>query len=185
MANLNEIKRRGQTEKTRVGRGGKRGKTSGRGTKGQSARAGNKKRPEYRDIIKKLPKRRGYGKNRGASVDGTRPDAVAIPLSRIDAIFESGMEINPKAFFLKGIVKGRGAKFPMIKITGDGAITKKFTFVGVGVSKSAQAAIEKVGGSVTPLFPVKKPRHVHVAPAKSDKKSEKKTEKKTDKKKSK
>ncbi len=43
-----------------VGRGGKHAKTSGRGTKGQSARAGNKKRPELRDIIKKLPKHRGY-----------------------------------------------------------------------------------------------------------------------------
>ena len=42
----------------RVGRGGKRGKTSGRGTKGQNARAGHKKRPEMRDLIKKIPKQR-------------------------------------------------------------------------------------------------------------------------------
>src|SRR6185369_6784341 len=43
-----------------VGRGGKRGKTSGRGGKGQTARSGNKRRPELRDIIKRLPKNRGY-----------------------------------------------------------------------------------------------------------------------------
>ena len=43
-----------------VGRGGKRGKTSGRGTKGQNARAGRKIRPVIRDLIKKLPKNRGY-----------------------------------------------------------------------------------------------------------------------------
>ena len=43
-----------------VGRGGKHAKTSGRGGKGQTARAGNKRRPELRDIIKKLPKKRGY-----------------------------------------------------------------------------------------------------------------------------
>lgn len=43
-----------------VGRGGKHAKTSGRGGKGQTARAGNKRRPELRDIIKKLPKQRGY-----------------------------------------------------------------------------------------------------------------------------
>lgn len=43
-----------------VGRGGKHAKTSGRGGKGQTARAGNKRRPELRDIIKKLPKNRGY-----------------------------------------------------------------------------------------------------------------------------
>ncbi|MBI1974474.1 MAG: uL15 family ribosomal protein [Candidatus Zambryskibacteria bacterium] len=44
-----------------VGRGGTRGKTSGRGTKGQNARAGRKKRPEMRDIIKRVPKLRGRG----------------------------------------------------------------------------------------------------------------------------
>lgn len=46
-----------------VGRGGRRGKTSGRGTKGQNARAGRKKRPEIRDIIKRIPKLRGRGKS--------------------------------------------------------------------------------------------------------------------------
>lgn len=46
-----------------VGRGGTRGKTSGRGTKGQNARAGHKKRPEMRDIIKRIPKLRGRGKS--------------------------------------------------------------------------------------------------------------------------
>jgi large subunit ribosomal protein L15 len=46
-----------------VGRGGKRGKTAGRGTKGQNARAGRKKRPEIRDFIKRFPKLRGRGKN--------------------------------------------------------------------------------------------------------------------------
>src|SRR3989338_2907606 len=43
-----------------VGRGGRHGKTSGRGGKGQTARSGNKRRPELRDIIKRLPKNRGY-----------------------------------------------------------------------------------------------------------------------------
>lgn len=49
--------------KRQVGRGGRRGKTSGRGTKGQNARAGRKKRPEIRDIIKRIPKLRGRGKS--------------------------------------------------------------------------------------------------------------------------
>ena len=46
-----------------VGRGGTRGKTAGRGTKGQNARAGRKKRPELRDTIKRVPKLRGRGKH--------------------------------------------------------------------------------------------------------------------------
>lgn len=55
-----------------VGRGGRRGKTAGRGTKGQNARAGRKKRPELRDIIKRTPKLRGRGKS---SLKSFRPKA--------------------------------------------------------------------------------------------------------------
>ncbi len=47
-------------EKKRVGRGGKRGTYCGRGIKGQRARAGAKIRPALRDLIKKIPKIRGY-----------------------------------------------------------------------------------------------------------------------------
>ena len=55
------LKRLHKNKKDRiVGRGGKHAKTAGRGGKGQTARAGNKRRPELRDIIKKLPKNRGY-----------------------------------------------------------------------------------------------------------------------------
>ncbi|HWA32414.1 MAG TPA: hypothetical protein VG694_03110 [Candidatus Paceibacterota bacterium] len=58
---IHDVKRKHKNKKDRlVGRGGKHAKTSGRGGKGQTARAGNKRRPELRDIIKKLPKLRGY-----------------------------------------------------------------------------------------------------------------------------
>lgn len=61
---FHSLKRKTPNKKSRqVGRGGTRGKTSGRGTKGQNARAGNKKRPELRDFIKRVPKLRGRGKN--------------------------------------------------------------------------------------------------------------------------
>ncbi|RMD60235.1 ribosomal protein L15 family protein, partial [Candidatus Parcubacteria bacterium] len=46
-------------KKKRVGRGGKRGTYSGRGMKGQKARAGRKIRPASRDLILRIPKRRG------------------------------------------------------------------------------------------------------------------------------
>lgn len=58
---IHNLKRVHKNKRDRlVGRGGKHAKTSGRGGKGQTARAGNKRRPELRDIIKKLPKNRGY-----------------------------------------------------------------------------------------------------------------------------
>ena len=58
---IHNLKRTHKNKKDRlVGRGGKHAKTSGRGGKGQTARAGNKRRPELRDVIKRLPKNRGY-----------------------------------------------------------------------------------------------------------------------------
>ncbi len=49
---LHTLKREHPNKKARqVGRGGTRGKTSGRGGKGQTARAGNKRRPQMRDIL--------------------------------------------------------------------------------------------------------------------------------------
>lgn len=63
-----------------VGRGGTRGKTSGRGTKGQNARAGNKKRPELRDVIKRVPKLRGRGRS---SLKSFRPKAQGVELQEL------------------------------------------------------------------------------------------------------
>ena len=146
MTSLNSLKRMTARKGMRVGRGGKRGKTAGRGTKGQTARAGGKKRPEMRDIIKKLPKRRGFGKNRGRSVDGTRLDAIAISLNRLEKLFESGAEVSSKILAEKGAISAR--TMPPVKIVGTGALSKKLSFKGIAVSASARLAIEKAGGTI-------------------------------------
>ena len=130
----------------RVGRGGKRGKTAGRGTKGQNARSGRKKRPELRDIIKKLPKRRGYGKNRGRSVDGSKLSAVVVSLDRIEKLFENGAEVSAKVLAEKGAISAR--TMPPVKVVGTGTLSKKLSFKGVAVSASARLAIEKAGGQI-------------------------------------
>lgn len=76
---IHNLKRTHKNKKDRlVGRGGKHAKTSGRGTKGQSARAGNKRRPELRDIIKKLPKNRGYQFNSIQKVFLLKKDKLAV-----------------------------------------------------------------------------------------------------------
>ena len=93
MATLNSVRRPSSLKRPyrRVGRGqsSTRGKQSGRGGKGQTARAGAKIRPALRDIIKKIPKRRGYGKNRGRTVVD-RPDALALSLTRLGQLFDAG-----------------------------------------------------------------------------------------------
>lgn len=46
-------------DKKRIARGGKRGRTSGRGQKGQKSRSGRKIRPAIRDFVQRTPKKRG------------------------------------------------------------------------------------------------------------------------------
>lgn len=147
MASLNQLRRVVQRSKQRVGRGQSsgRGKQSGKGGKGQTARAGAKVRPAWRDIIKKLPKRRGFGKNRGRTVVGTRRDAVPISLTRIERVYEPGAIISSSTLAEKGLI---GRKSGPVKIVG-GELSKKFSFTGLPMSASARAAVEKAGGSIT------------------------------------
>ncbi len=132
----------------RIARGGKRGKTSGRGGKGQTARAGNSTRPEMRDIIKKLPKLRGFGKNRAKTVNNAAIPASVVNVGALEAVFENGDSVNPKALVAKGLVAARSKKAPKVKILGTGALTKKLTVTGCTVSESAKALILKAGGTV-------------------------------------
>ncbi len=128
-----------------VGRGGKRGKTSGRGTKGQNARAGHKKRPEIRDFIKRIPKMRGRGVNSNKSIE---TKLIPINIKDIEVVFEIGSSINPSTLIEKGLLNTIDGKIPRVKILATGEITKKLLFSGCKVSAQAKAKIEKVGGSV-------------------------------------
>lgn len=143
----NLTERKNRTRFTRVGRGGKRGKTSGRGGKGQTARAGRKMRPEMRDIIKKLPKRRGYGKNRARTVRSERVRYTPINLSAL-AAFSAGEAVSPKTLLAKGLVKTAGGKMPKVKILGTGKISIALTITGCTISASAKEAIIAAGGTV-------------------------------------
>lgn len=132
----------------RIGRGGKRGKTSGKGGKGQTARAGGRPRPEMRDIIKRLPKLRGFGKNRARGVNNERALFAIINLKAIDAAFEAGDTVSPQTLIGKGLLSTKKGKVPQVKILGTGEITKKVTLSGCVSSASVKAKIEKAGGTV-------------------------------------
>src|SRR3989344_3669203 len=90
-----------------VGRGGKRGKTAGRGTKGQKARAGHRIRPAIRDIIKKLPKRRGEGVSRN-QFKTEASHSVIVKISALNAVFENGEQVTPKTILEKELIKSSG-----------------------------------------------------------------------------
>jgi large subunit ribosomal protein L15 len=144
---LNTLTRKTPQKKSKlVGRGGKRGKTSGRGTKGQKARAGHRIRPEIRDFIKKLPKLRGRGKNGNTSIE-LKPRTVTLTV--LDRLFSAGDTVSRQELVKRGAVKARKGVLPGVKILGDGEITKSLTIAGVALSGSAKVKIEKAGGSVT------------------------------------
>lgn len=143
---INNLKPKTKTKSRMVvGRGGKRGKTSGKGTKGQNSRAGRKKRPELRDFIKRLPKLRGRGVNQFKSFS-IKP--VAVNIGDIELVFNSGDTVNPESLVAKFVIQKFNGNIPPVKILSVGDITKKVTISGCLVSKEAKAKVEKAGGMV-------------------------------------
>ncbi|MEN9922373.1 MAG: hypothetical protein RL097_650 [Candidatus Parcubacteria bacterium] len=132
----------------RIGRGGKRGKMSGRGHKGQTARTGNSTRPEMRDFIKKLPKLRGHGVNRSRTVNAERVLPVVVNVSALEASFEVGATVTPKTLVAAGVIATVAKRAPMVKILGNGELKKKLVVENCQVSQSAKTKIEAAGGSV-------------------------------------
>lgn len=128
-----------------VGRGSKRGKTSGRGGKGQTARAGHKIRPEIRDMIKRVPKLRGRGKNIFQSF---QKKSLPINLNLIEKHFEAGDKVTPEILSEKGLVSGHKGGELAVKVLASGEITKKLIFSGCAFSASAKAKVAAVGGSI-------------------------------------
>ena len=128
---------RRQKEK-RVGRGGKRGKTSGRGEKGQGARAGHRIRPAERDLIQRIPKLRGIKHPRLSA------RASVVTTGDLETRFK-GDEVTSAALVSQGFITHTRDK---VKILGGGKITRAVTVKGVAVSESARKAIEAAGGKI-------------------------------------
>lgn len=122
-------------EARRVGRGGKRGTYSGRGIKGQRARAGAKIRPALRDILKKIPKLRGY---KFKSFQ-TRPSVVN--LGDIAKKFKTGGIVSPENLLKAGLISRIKGRIPEVKILGSGEIAKNLQFKNVQFSASAKEKI--------------------------------------------
>ncbi|MCX6703063.1 MAG: 50S ribosomal protein L15 [Candidatus Wolfebacteria bacterium] len=122
----------------RVGRGGKRGTTSGRGTKGQKARAGHRIRPAERDMIQRIPKLRGY------KFKSLESNPIAINLGDLEKKVKANI-INTGALIKSGLIK----KGESVKILGNGELKRALEFQGLAVSASAIKKIEAAGGKVS------------------------------------
>ncbi|HAS80735.1 MAG: 50S ribosomal protein L15 [Candidatus Nomurabacteria bacterium GW2011_GWE1_32_28] len=171
---IHNLKREHKNKKDRlVGRGGKHAKTSGRGGKGQTARAGNKRRPELRDIIKKLPKNRGYKFNSFA----IKP--IGVSLDTIIKSYPKGGEVNPTLLLESKIIKKVKGWIPKIKIlNGKDDIIVKIQVSKCFVSDSAKEKIIKAGGEViSEAKEIKKEKEIKIKEKKEEIKVKTKKEK--------
>lgn len=140
---LHEIRPKHKLKKRkRVGRGGKRGTYSGRGMKGQKARAGRKLKPIIRELIKKYPKLRGVGFK-------VREFRIAIlNIETLEKKFNAQEIVSPKTLLKKGVLHKIKGRIPKVKILGKGELTKKLIIEECQISKGAKEKIEKAGGSI-------------------------------------
>lgn len=132
-------------KKKRIGRGGKHGFTSGRGQKGQRARAGHRFQPAVRYIFKRYPKLKGY------RFKGSRSVIVILNVDDLAKNFEAGAVINPRILMDKKLVNAVKGRTPIVKILGNGELAKSFTLEKCLVSKLAKEKIIKAGGKVNGL----------------------------------
>jgi large subunit ribosomal protein L15 len=130
--------------KKRIGRGGKRGTYSGRGIKGQKARAGRKFKPLIRELIKRYPKLRGYRQK----LKKEKRELQVLNLIDLEKKFESGEKVNLKTLLEKKMINKIRGRFPKIKILAKGEIKKPLIIEGLFISKKAKEKIEKTGGKV-------------------------------------
>ena len=144
-------------KRMRVGRGigSGKGKTAGRGGKGQTARSGVRIKGfegGQMPLHRRLPKR-GFKNTKFAR------KLNEINLGRIQAAIDAGTldaagKIDAAALVKAGVL--RRAK-DGVRLLGAGEIKAKVTFAVFGASKSAVAAVEKAGGSVEILAPKREP----------------------------
>jgi large subunit ribosomal protein L15 len=133
-------------ERVRVGRGigSGLGKTSGRGGKGQTARSG-KGRPRgfeggQTPLQRRLPK---YGfKNPFRKV------YTVVNLSSLEKSFNAGDTVDATTLVAKGLLKNTNS---LIKVLGDGSLTKKLVVKAHRFSRSAAQKINQAGGEAVEL----------------------------------
>jgi large subunit ribosomal protein L15 len=142
MFRLNELAPLTKKRK-RIGRGGSRGGTSGRGHKGQKARSGGKIRIGFEGgqmpLYRRLPKR---GFNNSAFQDVIK----IINIGDLNGIQEQ--EITKELLVSKGIIKAPKDKPFTLKVLGMGNVDRPFTVITDTCSMTARKAIEQAGGKV-------------------------------------
>lgn len=135
--------------KQRIGRGGSRGTFSGRGVKGQKARAGARIRPEIWDYITRIPKFAGPTTKQGRpGGEQNRVPEATVNVEDINKIAKSGDLVNVEFLLKNNLVRKYKGKAPRVKVLAKGNISKKLTFEGLQFSKGAREKVDSAGGEI-------------------------------------
>ena len=124
----------------RIGRGGKRGKTSGRGQKGQKSRSGHRLKNQERRLIQRLPKLRGATN----PINSMKVKSQIVDLDDLNKKV-SGDIINRESLLKADLIRNQPGP---IKILSDGKIDRPVSVQKLLVSKVAEQKIIKAGGKV-------------------------------------
>ncbi|MDO5553377.1 MAG: 50S ribosomal protein L15 [Planctomycetia bacterium] len=142
-------KRKGRKRLGR-GTGSGTGKTAGRGSNGQGARAGFSMSPVFEGgqmpLVRRIPKR-GFNNKAFADV------VESVSLKSIAACFDGSEVIGPEALLKRGLISRADS---YVKVIGNDELDKSLKFKVHAASKGATAAVEKAGGSFE-FLPKKKP----------------------------
>lgn len=138
---LHELTPGYRQRRKRIGRGGKRGKTSGRGTKGQGSRTGKGRKRGFEGGQSSIIER--YAKLRGKKRNMPHDTFEAVNISDF-SVFPEGTTVRLGDLQKKNILPRR-AKF--LKVLGHGELTTRLTVFAHNYSASAKRAIEKAGGT--------------------------------------
>jgi large subunit ribosomal protein L15 len=143
--NLNEVHRgvKKHKKRRRVGRGPGSGwgKTSGRGHKGQGQLAGWTTHPAFEGgqmpLSRRVPKR-GFHNRHGLLVR-------SVNVGDLNELFNDGDAVTPESLAAHNLAKGR---FDVLKVLGDGELTKKLKISAHRFSATAREKIQKAGGEI-------------------------------------
>jgi large subunit ribosomal protein L15 len=155
LSNLEPAQMRRPRKRVGRGLGSGKGRYSGRGIKGQKARAGSHKmRPGFEGgqmpIYMRLGKLRGPYSKDAMPMGPHRTTTVPVNLRDLERVFEDGADVTLEALVEKGLIKNTKTD---VKILGTGDLGKKLTVTAHRFSAAAREKIEKAGGSVTALRP--------------------------------
>ena len=153
LSNLKPAQSRRDRKRVGRGLGSGKGRYSGRGIKGQKARAGSHNmRAGFEGgqmpVYMRLGKQRGPYSKDAMPIGPHRTSTVPVNLRDLERVFDAGADVTLEALVEKGVIKNTRTD---VKVLANGELTKKLSVTAHAFSRAAREKIEAAGGTATAL----------------------------------